>query len=148
MVIFFPVVLKVIFVRGRDYLWPKPDSCPRCNSGRLWGHGFVPAYFDGFDQPLFLKRYRCPNCGCVIRLRPKGYFKRFQSPITTIRKSISHKSESKTWLPGISRTRQCNWLRSLKRRIKAYFGEAWNKGLLKAFDYFVEHGHTPVSRSI
>ena len=30
------------------------------------------AYFDGFDEGIFLKRYRCPGCGCVIRLRPDG----------------------------------------------------------------------------
>jgi len=35
----------------------------------LWGHGFADAVFDGYKQPLPLKLYRCPDCGCVIRLR-------------------------------------------------------------------------------
>ena len=30
-------------LKERNYPWQKPDSCPRCKSCRLWGHGFVPA---------------------------------------------------------------------------------------------------------
>ena len=148
MVIFFPVVLKQLFHLGRFYPWPKPDHCPRCSSHRLWGHGFVAAYFDGFDQPFFLKRYRCPNCKCVLRLRPSGYFKRFQSSILTIRLSILHKTKAGHWLPGLSRSRQCHWLRSLCKRIKAYLTDTWNRGAVAAFDYLLIKGHIPVSRAI
>ncbi len=78
MIFFSAVKLKELFKKERDYPWRKPKSCPRCNSFRLWGHGFAQAIFDGFIRPLLLKLYRCPDCGCVIRLRPKGYFKRFK----------------------------------------------------------------------
>ena len=148
MVIFFPVILKQLFHLGRLYPWPKPDHCPRCGSHRLWGHGFVAAYFDGFNQPFSLKRYRCPNCKCVLRLRPSGYFKRFQSSILTIRLSILHKTKAGRWLPGLSRSRQCHWLRSLCKRIKAYLTDTWNRGAVAAFDYFLIKGQTPVSRAI
>ena len=88
MIIFFPCVLKEIFKKGRNYPWPKPEKCPHCANYKVWGHGFVEAFFDGYNEPLVLKRYRCPVCGCVMRLRPSGYFKRFQASIKTIRSSI------------------------------------------------------------
>ena len=88
MVIFSAVKLKELFEKERDYPWQKPERCPCCNDIRLWGHGFTDAIFDGYEQPLLIKLYRCPDCGCVIRLRPKGYFKRFQASIETIRRWI------------------------------------------------------------
>ena len=89
MIIFYAVKLKDLFKKERNYPWQKPDSCPCCYSCRLWGHGFADAIFDGYKKPLLLKLYRCPDCGCVIRLRPKGYFKRFQASVETIRSSIA-----------------------------------------------------------
>jgi hypothetical protein len=148
MVLFFSVVLKDLFARGRNYPWQKPDNCPCCNSNRLWGHGFADAIFDGYKQPLPLKLYRCPDCGCVIRLRPQGYFKRFQASVETIRSSIASKSTSNRWLPGISRSRQRHWFRALCQRIKAYLTDTWHKGVVAGFDYFLQLGQIPVSRTI
>ncbi len=148
MVIFFPVILKELFHLSRNYPWPKPERCPRCQCYRRWVHGFVKAYFDGFDQPFPLKRYRCPDCRCVVRLRPAGYFKRFQSSIATIRYSIEQKTMAGNWLPGLSRTRQCHCFRSLCRRIKAYLSDTWYQGVVIAFDYFTDKGQIPVSRCI
>ena len=148
MVIFFPVILKQLFQLGRTYPWLKPERCPRCGGYRLWGHGFVQAYFDGFNLPFSLKRYRCPDCRCVLRSRPAGYFKRFQSSIVTIRSSIEQKAKFGKWLPGLSRTRQCHWFRSLCKKIKAYLSDTWNQGAVLAFDYLKQNGQIPVSRAI
>ena len=148
MILFFPVALKALFCKGRNYPWPRPDGCPNCKRFTVWGHGFTTAIFDGYDQPLFLKLFRCPDCGCVIRLRPRGFFKRFQAPIETIRSSIASKSTKDRWLPGISRSRQCHWYRSLCKRIKAYLTDTWRQGTLAGFDYLLQIGQTPVSRSI
>jgi len=148
MIIFFSVVLKDLFIKGRDYPWPKPGRCPRCKGCNLWGHGFVQALFDGFYAPLWLKRYRCPTCRCVIRLRPRGYFRRFQASVETIRSSISHKLKTGRWPPGLPHTRQGHWLRALRKKAAAFLNNTWNQGLLKAFDYLIEQGHIPVSRSI
>ncbi|MEA2082861.1 MAG: hypothetical protein U9O82_01190, partial [Thermodesulfobacteriota bacterium] len=82
------------------------------------------------------------------RLRPKGYFKRFQAQVETIRSSITLKSTSNRWLPGISRSRQCHWLRALRKRIKAYLTETWVEGVAAGFDYLLQLGQIPVSRSI
>lgn len=148
MIIFSAVNLKELFENERDYPWQKPENCTRCNSIRLWGHGFVQTIFDGFDLPLWLKRYRCPDCKCVLKIRPKGYLKRFQASIKTIRSSIEQKAKAGRWLSGISRTRQCHWFRALRRKICAYLGNTWGQGVLKGFDHLLAQGHVPVSCSI
>ena len=148
MIISFPVILKDLFALGRGYPWTKPDRCPCCNGCRLWGHGFVSAFFDGYDQPFWLKRYCCPDCGCVIKLRPDGYFKRFQAPVTTIRSSVVSKAQTGKWIPTVGKTRQCHWFRALRRRIKAYLTDTWRKGMVAAFDLLKQRGQIPVSRSI
>ena len=81
MVIPVEAKLKQIVEQQRDYPWPRPEPCPRCQEPRVWGHGFVEAYFDQYACPVLLRRFRCPGCGCVMRLRPKGYFERFQASI-------------------------------------------------------------------
>jgi len=148
MVLFIPVILKTLFDQGRKYAWPRPADCPHCGSATVWGHGFAEALFDGYNRPLLLKLYRCPDCGCVIRLRPEGYFKRFQAPIEIIRSSILLKSASNRWLAGIDRSRQCHWFSALKRRIAAYLSDTWRTGVVAGFDYLLQRGQIPVSRSI
>jgi hypothetical protein len=108
----------------------------------------VLAYFDGFHDGLWLKRYRCPVCGAVIRLRPKGFFPRFQALIATIRSSIILKQSKNRWLAGVGRTRQLHWIKALRRRMFAFFGNVCPYDLPGAFDYFVSAGINPVSRSI
>ena len=148
MVLFIPVILKTLFDQGRKYAWPRPADCPRCGSCTVWGHGFAEALFDGYNRPLLLKLYRCPDCGCVIRLRPEGYFKRFQAPIEIIRASILCKSTTHRWLAGIDRARQRHWFSALQKRITAYLTDTWRQGVVAGFDYLMQHGHIPVSRTI
>jgi hypothetical protein len=148
MIIYVVVKLKEIFKKGRDYPWQKPECCPNCNRFKVWGHGFVSAFFDGFQNALEFRRYRCPDCKCVIRLRPREFFPRFQAPIDKIRSSISERLYNKRWLPHISRTRQAHWYKALKRRVLAHLGNNPNMRLEEAFDYFIDRGVTPVSRSI
>jgi len=147
MIIFVKTILKKLLKKGKNYPWPRPSLCPRCKSSHVWGHGFVPAYFDGFKEPLLLRRYRCPCCGCVIRLRPEGYFKRFQASIKTIRASVQGKSTHQRWLSGLSRSRQNHWFRALKRKAMAYFGNA-GPDLPEVFDRLMRRGVIPVSRAI
>jgi hypothetical protein len=148
LIVFVAAKIKEIFSLGRRYAWPRPAFCPRCHDTRMWGHGFVPAYFDGFDEGLLLKRYRCPGCGCVVRLRPRGYFPRFQAPIETIRFSLSHRLSRGRWPPGLSPSRQRHWLKALRRTTIAYLGETWRLGLVGAFDCLLLKGTIPVSRGI
>jgi hypothetical protein len=142
------VKIKEVFKLGRNYPWPKPKLCPRCSQSKIWGHGYVLAYFDGFSDGLLMKRYRCPACGCVIRLRPEGYLSHFQAPIDTIRHKLSFRLRYGRWPPGASRSRQGHWLRSLRRKVLAYFGQTFKERLLEGFDHLLSRGINPVSRSI
>lgn len=148
LILFITAKIKEIFRLGRKYPWPRPEICPKCNQSKVWGHGYVHAYFDGFSDGLHLRRYRCPGCGCVIRLRPDGYFNRFQAPIDIIRFSISHRLRYGRWPPRLSRSRQGHWLKSLRRKISAYLGQGWKERLLEGFDHLLSRGINPVSRSI
>ena len=148
MIIFVPVCIKEIIAKGRDFPWPRPGECPRCNGRRVWGHGFVPAFFDGYSCQVFLRRYRCPDCHCVVRLRPLGYFKRFQAPIEKIRSSIAYRLRNGRWPLSLSRARQGHWLRSLGRKIQAHLKAQWIAGAVAGFDRLVEDGIIPVCRSI
>jgi hypothetical protein len=141
------VSIKEIVERGRDFPWPRPQMCPRCEGHRVWCHGFVTAFFDGFSEQVFLRRYRCPECRCVMRARPSGYFERVQASIETVRSSIAFRLEYGRW-PGGSRSRQGHWLRSLTRRVCALLGQGWSKRLVEGFDELMLIQENPVCRRI
>jgi len=148
MILSLCVSIKKIVECGRDFPWPRPECCPRCRSDRVWGHGFVGTLFDGFIEQVLMKRWRCPDCRCVMKARPDGYFNRFQAPIEKIRSSIACRLRTGRWPPGSPRSRQGHWLRSLSRNVKAHLKDQWVTGLIAGFDGLIEKGLTPVSRSI
>lgn len=143
-----PVCAKLndIYQQGRKFNWVKPEICPRCGSVKIWGHGFVLAYFDGFAHGILLRRYRCPDCHCVIRMKPKGYFRRFHATIRTIESSLSLRLSTGRWNAEISPSRQRHWLSALKRKAMAYFG--WCRNLMGTFYRLTKKGLVPVSRAI
>jgi hypothetical protein len=142
------VNLKEIEEKGRHYQWIRPELCLRCKESHLWGHGFVESWFDGYVHALLLRRYICPLCGCVIKLKPQGYFKRFQATIERIRFHIAKRLKTGKWPQGCSCSRCRNWLSALKRQTMAHLGIEWIRHLLQAFDRLTEMGKVPVSRSI
>ncbi len=148
MIVFLSVSIKEIVERGRDFPWPRPKNCPRCGGTRLWGHGFVTAIFDGFVTHVLLRRWRCPECRCVVRIRPSGYFPRFQASVDTIRSSIAFRLANDRWPGDIPRSRQGHWLRSLKRRVNALLGQRWSRRLLEGFDELMLKNEPPVCRRI
>ena len=148
MIIFVNSLLKDIFKQGRDFPWPRPAACPRCGCCKIWGHGYVSAWFDGFSEVVLLKRYRCPCCGCVIRMRPESHFSRFQASIHNIRSTLLIRVKTGRWPPDLSGSRPGHWLRSLKMKVFALLDNRWTDGLIKAFDLLVHQDHNPVSRSI
>lgn len=148
LILFVAVKIKEIFSFGRRYPWPRPELCPRCRISGVWGHGFVQAYFDGLGEGVWLRRYRCPVCGCVMRLRPQGHLSRFQASIESIRMSLSERLKKGRWPPNLSRSRQGHWMRALRRKTEAYLGKSWKGGLMAAFDHLLIQGINPVSRSI
>jgi hypothetical protein len=94
---------------------------------------------------LFLKCYRCPNCGCVITLRPKTHFKSIQTPIAAIRSAIFCRLKTGRWPPGGSFSRRRHWLFNLRRNIKAHLTNTWTRGEMAGFARLRELGILPVS---
>ena len=142
------VNLKEIEEKGRNYPWVRPEICLCCRQSHVWGHGFVKSLFDGYAKALLLRRYRCPGCGGVIKLRPKEYFRRFQATIQSIRSHILIRLQAGRWPRGLSSARCRHWLRALRRQVVAYLGIGWLSRLPEAFDQLVSLGEVPVSRSI
>lgn len=138
--------LNDIYQQGTRYKWIKPSVCPRCGSVKIWGHGFVLAYFDGFLEGLLLRRFRCPDCRCIIRMKPKGYFQRFHAAIHTIHSCLRSRLSGGKWDRTLSLTRQRHWLCALKRKAAAMLGLYVD--LPEAFERLMQQGIVPVSRGI
>jgi hypothetical protein len=139
--------LKKISLLGRDYPWPRPAAC-RCGNPMVWGHGYVAVCFDGFADCLLIRRYRCPSCGCVIRLRPAGHFERIQTAASSIRCVLEVRITTGSW-PAAAVTNRCrHWLAALKRNAVVVLGIGWGKCLMAAFDRLVAMGRVPVCRAI
>ena len=103
--------LAELFSLGKLYPWPRPGWCPRCGSQRLWGHGYVRRYFDGVSEPLWIKRWRCPECGGVHTCRPDSHWRRFLAPIAVILASLVGKITGRIWPRSECRQRQQYWYR-------------------------------------
>jgi hypothetical protein len=147
MIWFVAVDLKRIHEQGRYFSWPRPPCCLRCNNWRIWGHGYVERYFDGFVEALPLKCYRCPDCGCVITLRPDSHFARIHSSKKTVRFHLSHRLKTGRWPPSsLHRSRLRHWLFNLRRRVHAYLTAAWRQGLRAGFEALISKGQTPIAR--
>ncbi len=81
---------------------------------RLWGHGYVTRYFDDTVEPLWVKRWRCVECGAVHTLRPHTHWRRFWAPIALICACLSAKSERGRRQTGPGRQRQQYWWRGYR----------------------------------
>lgn len=148
LILFIPICVKTLAVEGKGFAWPGLEECPQCGGYRPWGHGYVPAYFDGFSGPLYLKRYRCPDCRLVVRMRPKGYWRRFLASIATIRQSLFDRLRTGRWPPGGNPGRGRHWLLGLRRQVEAHLGREWMSRLPEGFDELHRRGLCAVSRSI
>jgi hypothetical protein len=114
----------------------------------VWGRGFVSACFDAYPCALFLRRFRCPGCGCVIRLRAKGYFERFQASIHRIYDCLSRRIADGRYGIELSRSRQRHWMLALQRQVAAFLGEGFRGRMLEGFDALVQRGRVPVAGRI
>lgn len=134
---------------GRQYRWDRPAQCPKCQSVRLWGHGYVEAYFDeAGSRCVLLKRYRCPECRVVIRLRPVGYWKRIQAAVTTVGQQVLARLEKGRWPPGSNSARGRHWLRGLKRQVRTRLGMSYAERLAEGFSELSRLGVCAVSRAV
>ena len=149
MIYFVAVLLKNIFEQGKDFPWVRPVACLNCNHYKVWGHGFVPRYFDGFADCLYMKCYRCPLCSCVMTSRPDTHFIRIHCCKETIRALLALRIKNGRWLPSsLSLPRMRHWLANLKRQAQAHLTDSWQEGLVSAFDCLIDMRLVPVSRSM
>jgi hypothetical protein len=132
--------IKLLFEQGKEYAWERLPKCRRCGSVRIWGHGFVLRWLDGFSEQVWVKRYRCADCHCVYTMRPKGFWKRFQASVDTIVTSIKSKLEKNQWLPTFGRQRQQYWFQGFKKQC-ARIGE---RCCIKQLRHFLDQ-HSIVS---
>ena len=149
LIVFIELCVKTLAELGRDYRWQRPKQCPRCGGVRVWGHGFVGAYFDeAGTECVLLKRYRCPQCRLVIRLRPRGYFHRIQATVAAVRRCVVHRMGTGRWPPGSNPARQRHWFKGLRRQVRAHLGMAYEGRWAEGFEILVRRGLCAVSRSV
>lgn len=109
----FEVDVKRLVEEGKNFYWPRPAQCPRCKGRRLWGHGYVQRYFEGWCEGIWIKRYRCPDCRAVHTLRPERFYKGFYYSIWAILLSILNRIIHSRWLKCLSRQVQQYWYKGL-----------------------------------
>lgn len=149
--LFLMVCIKEIYTLGRAYTFPRPAHCLKegCGSNRVWGHGYVGVWFYGYESLVYLKRYRCADCGCVYTVRPTECWPRHRTPIMIIIRRISYRIKEGVWdtSKGLTRQMQGNWLRALKKNIKVYLGMDFTEGLMEGFHELISSGRIPVQRT-
>ena len=113
MVLPVAVDVKSLGALGKKYPWPKLFRCLSCRSSRVWGHGYVRRYFEGYVEPLWVKRLRCPDCHTVYTLRPDCFYPRFRYSIWTILSSLVTRVAYYRFMPCLSHQNQQYWYRGL-----------------------------------
>ena len=78
----------------------------------MWGHGFTLRYFVGFAIGLWMKRWRCPDCGAVHTARPQEYSPGVHYPKSIQITSLTAKLSGKPFVKTIPRQVQQHWLKT------------------------------------
>lgn len=135
---------------GKNYEFIRPEFCLKCNSPKIWSHGYVRRYFDGYAFCLYLKRWICADCGCVISIIVLNYFPRHHRSIDEIRKCIQYRLKTGNWIrgPDLSRQRQGHWLRALIKNIQTLLGNEWIRKPIESFNELISKNQCPVLRSV
>ena len=108
---------KILSEQQKSYPWPKLRRCAVCNGRRVWGHGYVGRYFDGWEERLWMKRYRCPDCAAVHTARLDSHWRGFWAPRRVILISLVRKLKKDRWLGQLSRQRQQYWWRGFRQQL-------------------------------
>jgi hypothetical protein len=108
MILSTKITIEELSKNGKDHKWEK-CFCEECQRN-MWGHGFTMRYFSEIHEGIYLKRYRCPNCSCVVTVRPEGYWKWIRSSIKTIYEALKSRFTG-FWQSGFPRQRGLHWLK-------------------------------------
>ena len=128
---------------GKHFQWKNPGTCPACSSSRLWGHGFALRFFFGFARGLWMKRWRCPDCGAVHTSRPDDFLPGMQYPRHIQQESLKMKLTGKPFLNTISRQVQQHWWKTFISRSRE--SGNWNC-LFSFFRKSLATGQLPVTK--
>jgi len=110
LLLLFRIDLQKIQELGKKYPWKKPKKCPSCNSIRLWGHGYVIRYFYKYTFGIWMKRWRCPDCGAVHAAKPCEYPPGFQYPAKIMKRTLLTKLGGEPFPGEIPRQNQQYWI--------------------------------------
>lgn len=118
LILYLSVDFTELQTHEKGYRWPRPKQCLRCKGNRIWGHGYVRRFFDGVADTLWMKRWRCPECGTVYTVRPFSHWRGFWADRETILSSLTVKESENRWLEHLCRERQQYWWRgfNIQRR--------------------------------
>jgi len=114
LILYLSVNLSELQTLGKEYKWKRPKRCLCCYGARIWGHGYVRRFFDEAPDGLWMKRWRCPECGAVYTARPHTYWRGFWASQATILSSLFAKESDHRWLSMVCRERQQYWWRGLR----------------------------------
>ena len=124
--------LEQLSKEGKLYKWEN-QNCNKC-SHIMWGHGFVLRYFQSFSDPLYMKKYRCPNCKVVVTTRPLGYWPflrtKAEKVFDILNYRFTHFLDPPVWPIGFPRQRGGYWMRKWIRFYKMNYSNS-NKELIK-----------------
>jgi hypothetical protein len=113
----FRIDLKILKEKEKKFQWTKPSDCPVCGSNRLWGHGFVLRYFAGYVYGIWMKRWRCPECGAVHTARPVRYTPGVQYPQDLQIRSLMAKLSENPFPKQVPRQVQQHWRKIFFREL-------------------------------
>jgi hypothetical protein len=122
MILLRKICFKELSEQGRHFNWGKHD-CEKCQRA-MWGHGFVSRYFAQVCAALLMKRFRCPECGVVVTLRPEGFLPHVRSSVDSIYSALSMRFRTGSWGSEISRQCAGHWLRRFVRKVRMDWGDA------------------------
>jgi hypothetical protein len=103
------VPLAEVAVQGKNFNWNRPNC--GCGQEKVWGHGFISRFIEGFPDRIWLKRYRCPRCKSIFTLLPAGVGRRFRTIISDIWVAIETRLVHFFWPNRLPRQRGGHWLR-------------------------------------
>lgn len=117
LILYLALEIKDVIEAGKEYGWPRLEECPTCGGRRIWGHGYVPRYFDEHPEGIWMKRWRCCECGAIHCARPNSHDRRFQVPASEIETCLRRKIEQGTFQTRkASRQRQQYWYQGLLKQ--------------------------------
>jgi hypothetical protein len=103
--------LEDLRIQGKGFKWEKPICTCQCPA--VWGHGFVPRYFEGFPEPLWVRRFRCASCKTVFTKRPASHPAGIKTSILDICLILLVRFEVGRWKNSSFRQRNFYWLLKL-----------------------------------